>query len=105
MICYSGRTEFETLEEVKRRARIARTFTRYRSWQLSFHCPRQHWSLLFVGMVMFLLIWRVPPVVVWSSCLYKTLVTLSGAYVIIIIISYHCLFICLLSVLKGQHKL
>jgi len=24
----SGRTEFETLEEVKRRARIARTFTR-----------------------------------------------------------------------------
>jgi len=25
---YSGRTEFETLEEVRRRARIARTFTR-----------------------------------------------------------------------------
>ena len=25
----SGRTEFETLEEVKRKARIARTFTRF----------------------------------------------------------------------------
>ena len=32
----SGRTEFETLEEVKRKARIARTFTRYSRWQFSF---------------------------------------------------------------------